>query len=54
MIDYDRFIKSLGKCYQLHIQAVGISPENLHHPYKTLQKFCIQLLESTTICLKLF
>lgn len=33
MIDHDRFIKSLGKCYQLHIEALGMSPEGLHRRY---------------------
>ena len=33
MIDYDRFIKELGPCYQLHIEAHGGTPERLHRLY---------------------
>lgn len=33
MIDHDRFIKSLGKCYQLHIESSGMSPESMHRRY---------------------
>lgn len=33
MIDHNRFIKDLGRSYQLHIEAAGISPEFLHRRY---------------------
>lgn len=33
MIDHMRFIRELGKCYQLHIEALGMSPEHLHRRY---------------------
>lgn len=33
MIEYSRFIKELGKSYQLHIEALGMSPEHLHRRY---------------------
>lgn len=33
MIDHQRFIQSLGKCYQLHIEAFGASPQHLHQRF---------------------
>ena len=52
MVDYTRFIQQLGKSYQLHIQALGSSPEHLHRRYiedfyKAMRLRCIRRVRPT-------
>ena len=52
MVDYNRFIRELGPCYQLHIEALGMSPEHLHRRYlddfyKAMRLRCIRRVRPT-------
>lgn len=52
MVDYNRFIRELGPCYQLHIEALGVSPEHLHRRYlddfyKAMRLRCIRRVRPT-------
>ena len=52
MVDYNRFIRELGPCYQLHIEALGLSPEHLHRRYlddfyKAMRLRCIRRVRPT-------
>lgn len=43
MMDYDRFIKTLGKCYHLHIDCSTSFPEQTHRKFSTAFKKAMQL-----------